>query len=531
LIDKQKVLNVITNRKYLIIAIAVIVAIGLGIVGIIIFQNAREISLANNTTPLTVMQYNLIRLEIFRLCFVLFFIAAAGAVGIMLVLKIKLEYIYLVAAFCLGTTYMFAITPFSVPDGHHHYQSAYIISGYMLFDEDPYMVDSRYFDYSRTAGHNNVPDAYLRLMDEGIYFVRGEAELIGVFDPYNTQYPIFYFPQALAISIARLIGLSFFGLFYLGRFFNLAFYVLCVTFSLKRLKTFRLPLFLIGLMPMTLHQAASYSYDNFPNAISMLFIAYAISCIYERDEFRWRDYAVLLVTGMLLAPAKVVYVPILFLIFIVAWKWKETIKKKAWVLAASIFVASVAFALLFFGASTADLAGDQFNWEGMPNYNLAFIMANPIETLKIFLRTLYHYYEYYFYSMFGQYLSGKTLDLPRWHMNITILLTFAGLLYGKRDEWQPNILQRVIFFVICGAVVFLNLTVLFLGWTSVGLEVVIGVTGRYFIPILPLALLILRFKKILISREAFRNAVICAFLVMQGAAVMQILNITISRYG
>lgn len=215
----------------------------------------------------------------------------------------------------------------------------------------------------------------------------------------------------------------------------------------------------------------------------------------------------------------------------VAWRWRSTINKKAWILAASIFAASAAFALLFFGTSTADLAGDQLNWEGKQNYNLAFILANPIQTLKIYLRTLYHYYEYYFYSMFGEHLSGKTLDLPRWFMNITILIIFAGLFYGKRDEWQPSILERLIFFTICGIVVFLNLTVLFLGWTSVGNAVVIGVTGRYFIPILPLALLMLRFKKVLIPYKAFRNVVICAFLVMQGAAIMYILNITIGRYG
>jgi len=284
-------------------------------------------------------------------------------------------------------------------------------------------------------------------------------------------------------------------------------------------------------MPMTLHQAASYSYDNFPNAVSILFIAYAISCIYERDSFRWRDYIVLLVTGMLLAPAKVVYVPIIFLVFMVAWKWKDTINKKAWILAASIFAASVAFALLFFGASTADLAGDQLNWEGQPNYNLAFVLANPLQTLTIFLRTLYLLGPSYFLGMFGELLSGITLHIPRWYIGIIIVLIFASVLHGKRDEWQLTIKERIILFVICSAVVFLNLFVLLLGWTSVIHDVVIGVAGRYFIPILPLALLILRFNKILISREAFRNVLICAFLVMQSAVVMYILNYTIGLYG
>ena len=530
MIDKEKVLSVITNRKYLIIAIAVLAAIGLSIVGILIYQSIQEFSHANDSTVLSETQVDLIRLEIFKLCFVLFLIAAAGSVGIMMVYKIKLEYIYLVAALCLGTAYMFSITPFSIPDGHHHYQSAYIISGYMLFEDNPYMVDSRHFDYSDTAGHYNIPQSYLRLMDEGIYILRGEAEFIHIPGPHWLDYPLFHFPQALGILIARIIGLSFFGLFYLGRFFNLVFYVLCVTFSIKRLKAFRLPVFLIGLMPMTLHQAASFSYDTLPNAISMLFIAYAISCIYERESFRWRDYVVLLVTGILLAPAKVAYIPIIFLILIVAWKWKEEIKKKAWILAATVIAASVTFALLIFGTRTEEFTGDQLNWEGLPNHDIAFVLENPLETIMIYLRSIRYFREDYFYGIFGEQLSGFSLELPRWYMNIIVLLVFASVIHGKKDQWQPSIKERIIYCCVCGAVVFLILTALFLGWTSQGHIVILGVAGRYFIPILPLALLVLRFKKILVPYITYQNAVILAFLVMQGSVIMYILDHTIDKF-
>ena len=132
--------------------------------------------------------------------------------------------------------------------------------------------------------------------------------------------------------------------------------------------------------------------------------------------------------------------------------------------------------------------------------------------------------------MFGGSLSGVSLHLPRLYIGIIILLILASVLHGKKAEWQFTTKERLLLFLICGAVVFLSLTVLFLGWTSVGHVVVIGLTGRYFIPILPLALLILRFKKVLIPREAFRNVVMCAFLVMQGAVIIYILNFTIGLY-
>jgi len=529
--DKSKTVNFITNRKYMITTISVLAGIGIVFTGILIFLNASELVAVDGASQISNIQYNIIRLEIFKLCFVLLLTATAGAICIMLVLKTKLEYIYLVAVLCLGISYMFAITPFSIPDGHHHYQSSYIISGYMLFNDDPYMIDTRHLDYRYSVGHSNIPEAYLRLMNEGVYIIRGDAELTGMIAPYSTQYPMWNIPQALGISIARLIGLSFFGVFYLGRIFNFLFYSVCTFFAIKRLNAFKLPMFLISLTPMILQQAASNSSDTFVNAVAFLFTAYAVSCIYEKDMFRWRDFCVLMILGVLLGPAKVVYLPIIFLIFVVAWRWKETIKGKAWILAALTVAASVAFAMLFFGASTTDLAGSQENWEGEQNYTLAFILANPFETLLMYLRTIYYFAPFYVLSLFGRYLSGLTIILPYWYVIVTIFLILAGVLYGKRDEWQPSVKERIIFALICAAVVFLNLTVLMLGWTSDTHEAILGVAGRYFIPILPLALLILRFKKFFISNDSFQSVVIFIFFLMQSTVVMYILNDTIEKYG
>jgi len=498
-----------------------------------ISQQAQYLMPNDGTSQTVETHNNLIRLEIFKLCFVVLLILTAGAVLIMLCLKIKLEYVYLTAALCLGLAYLFSITPLSGPDEPHHYQTSYILSGQLLFNEDPYNVDSGHFNYNHFAGHNNTPQAYLRLMDEGIGLTYGEAERVtlGVLDAYTSYSPLFYLPQALGISFARLIGLSFFGVFFMGRLFNLLFYVFCVMFSIKRLKAFRLPVFLIGLLPMSLHQAASFSYDSYINGISILFIAYAISCIYEKDSFELRDFIVLLVTGVLLAPAKIVYIPIVFLVFLVAWRWKETIKMKAWILAGTIVVAAFATVAIFMGTNVVEAAGEQsVNWEGGHNYTLSFILSNPLGTIMMFLRTIRRWYEFYWYSMFGQLLSGLTLGLPRWNINVTIILLFIAVVFGKRDEWQPSVKDRLIYIFICGAVVVLNLTAMLLGWTSDWHEVVLGVQGRYFIPILPLALLLLRFRKILIPHIAFSYAVIVAFLLMQSYSIMYVLNYTIGKF-
>ena len=524
------------NRKCIIIAILALTVIAMTITGVKIAMAVQNFLPDDALSEVNINHNDIVRLGIFRLCFFIFLIACMGVICIMLCINIKLEYIYLAAALCLGFAYMFSITPMSVPDEPHHYQSAHAVAGHIMLRKEPLLVENQYFDYNRLSGHHNVPEAYLRLMDEGVYINQDEATMNEIPRSYDISYPLSYFPQALGIAIARIIGLSFFGVFYLGRFFNLLFYSLCVSFSIKRLKAFQLPLFIIGLLPMSLHQAASYSYDGFINGLSMLFIAYAISCIYEKDIFHWRDYATLLILGILLVPAKLIYLPIIFLVFLVARRWYRTIKGKAWLLATSVALASViaayiiSFIIYDIGAADTFATGEGgLNWEGEHNYTLSFIISNPIETIIIFLRTLNLDYIYYINGVIGRYLSGLTLGLPVEYILIIIVILIAGCYYGKRDEWQPSIGERSVYILISVMVVGLCMAALLIGWTSDTHIVVLGVQGRYFTPLLPLAALIIRIRRFQISHKIYRNILIAGVLLIQGLIVRYILEYTVNK--
>jgi len=281
---------------------------------------------------------------------------------------------------------------------------------------------------------------------------------------------------------------------------------------------------------MCLHQAASYSYDNYANAISILFIAYAISCIYEKNMFSRKDYIILLMLGILLAPAKVVYLPIVFMVFLAVRRWKADIKGKAWAAAFSITGAAIVAALFIFVMRSGEFTGAGLNWEGETNYTLSFLFTNPVQAAEIFIRTLLDNIIYFTYGAFGRYLSGITLFVPRYFISISIALVVLGVLYGERDEWQPSIQDRIVYLLIFAAVVFLCLLSLFLGMTSDFHNRVIGVQGRYFTPLIPLFMLALRCKKLLIPKSFYQNAIIIAFLVVQGVIINYILNFTINNF-
>jgi len=473
---------------------------------------------------------NLLRLNIFRYSIFIFVAITAGAICIMLTYQIKLEFISIVAVLCIGTAYMFAVTPLSVPDEYHHYCSSYALSGYLLFDEDPFLVDSRHFDGSMFLIHHNVPSAYIKLINEGIYIEAGNpAEMIDLPEPYDITYPLAYFPQVLGVLIARLVGLSFLGIFYLGRVFGLLFYTLCVFLSIRRLKEFKLPLLLIALIPISMHQAASFSYDSFINGVAMLFFAYVISYIYEESAFRWSGYVMILVTAVLLAPAKAVYMPVILLVLLIAWRWKGEKKRNVWLLVSSVITAS--FIMLFiFCINAMDLSGGALNWEGQHNYTLSFVLAHPLRTLEMVVKSFWHYRVEYYNGVFGKYLSGFTMVLPDLHFSATIILLFAGVLYGKKDHWQPAIGDRVSFISVSAVVIVLCHVAMLIGWTSNTRSIIEGVQGRYFIPLLPLLLLSLRIRKLLIPYTLFRNALLIAYILIQCSAVMFILRFTIDQY-
>jgi len=525
-IKQNKLLKTITNRKYISIFIASLVLIAIIITIVSLINTSGEFSSTGDES---------VRLDVFKLYFVLLMIIGVGLVCILICMKKKLEYIYLTAAAFLGITYMFSITPLSVPDEYHHYPTTYVISSYMMFKDDPYTADGNHFDYRELAGHYNVPSAYLRLMDEGPMYKNEDAGTHEIqmrdTDTYAFDYPLIYLPQAIGVIFARLLGMGFFGVYYIGALFNLAFYIFCVTFSIKILNTFKLPFFMLGLLPMTLQQASSFSPDGFVNGVSILLIAYAISCIYENSSFRWRDCIVLLVLSLLLTPAKVAYFPIVFLIVLVAVKWREEIKAKAWIIAGGIIALSVSALVFLMGTTAMEIATEPtLNWEGGYNYTLSFILENPLETIKIFLRSAYHMREWYIYSTFGISLSGLTLDLPQWHIYIMIFLLLAGIIYGKKDEWQPVWWHRLVYLSIFAAVILLNMTAMFLGWTSDWHPVIIGIQGRYFIPAMPLLLLLLKNRFTQISKQLFHDCAVTGFVAIQCVSVMFVLNYTICLF-
>jgi uncharacterized membrane protein len=130
----------------------------------------------------------------------------------------------------------------------------------------------------------------------------------------NTWIP--YAPSAVVILIARAFHASPLAILYLGRLANLTGYVFLTWLALRILPSARLVLFSVALMPMTLHQAASLSWDSITFGIAFLFCAIVLQARENPHPLNNSGLGVLLLSVFILSLCKVDFalLPLLLLI-------------------------------------------------------------------------------------------------------------------------------------------------------------------------------------------------------------------------
>lgn len=470
------------------------------------------------------------QLKVFKICiqYLLCLLVAAAIMLAIIKYKVSIEKTVAVLAFVIGIFYLVTITPLSPPDEPHHYQSAYELSNFLLmkWDEAEKGFASD-FDYTNLAGHHNTANAYVRVMEDvGKQHIEGE--IIDIPKPRALDYFIEYLPQALGIALARLLNINFIKMFYLGRLFNLVFYVVLLYLAIKRTPKFKLMIGLVGLLPMSLHQAASYSYDAFINAVSFYLIASILKGICEEGMLSKRDYFCILVPALLLAPTKVVYVVLAFLsVLIPAHRFegtKDRIIKIGAIIAGSLLVLCVFRMTGLIARETQSIVS--LNAEGEHNYSIQYAIQNPLNTVAIFGKTLKSYGQFYVNTCLGSTLSGLSLVIPLVYIDAFKLILVLSSFNSEHSDFKMLKKYKIAFFFTVCIVILLTMYSMFTGHTSDTSELIEGVQGRYFIPILPLLLMIFN-NQVIVLRKDISKICIAIVMLLHAGVIDCIVNYTI----
>ncbi len=485
-------------------------------------------------------------------------VTAVGAGAAFFHFKWRLERIFLCLTLVLGVLYLYVLPPLSAPDEVRHYISAYQLSNRFLgihvdhadglvpvrledwFIEDscgdyqPYLrpdgvwaVDGDGADGAKVLGQTLTEETYRLIHEMGISGRKEPAQIdslygkdvpdqntvssglaLSVHQPVVTT-PFAYAAPSVGITLARLLHLNSLWLVYLGRLSNLILYAAVTYLAIRRLPLGKEVLFGVGLLPMTLHLAASFSYDALLLAGLFYFIAHCMYLAYEAERVRIADILILSVTMAIVGPCKMVYAVFMGLCLLIPVKkfggWRN------WLLSAACVLGAWGIFMILINSRTvtsyATETANYIDWAGEAGYSLTVLIHQPIHTLRLFFNTVVWQAELWHLTMIGAYLGNvdQVLDVP---YLLVVFLTVSLILLSLRKPGESLHLAgwgRVWVWGLCLLCCSAILASMLLAWTPVSSPIICGVQGRYFLPFLPVFLMTLKNDSVVLTRNCDRT--------------------------
>ncbi len=317
-------------------------------------------------------------------------------------------------------------------------------------------------------------------------------DIVEVSDSAKT-YPFFlYMFGAIGFVIARILNLNALLGCYLAQLINTIIFLITAYYSIKIIPFGKLAITSVIFMPMFLHQATSMSADSIINCITMIFISFTIYLIFKENTISKKEEIIFFILSVLLAISKYVYLPIIGLGLILIFSKNISKKQKIVMLTASIVIATASAIAYFVYSGSYDSAFNDYFAEQNINTTeqIKYIISNPIELLKTLKTTFTQKGNEYLYMAIGSNLGWLCIVVP--NIIITIYLIFMIMsCFVEKNTVSFSSKQKIFVSLISISVILLIVLGLYLTWTTVGANIVEGVQGRYFIPVLFLILLCL----------------------------------------
>lgn len=427
--------------------------------------------------------------------------------------KSKIENIFMFSALILGVMYVFIQTPYSNYDEPAHVETAYRLSNKLLGIEDSKEKEGDIYIRAEDS-REGLSDAWTTISTYKTVYDKltkssNNNELVQMKARNVNEVKYVYLPTAIAITLGRIINMGQIQILIFGRLFNLICFILASRYAIKKIPFAKMVIFTAAMLPMTLHQAASFSYDGPINGIAFLFIAYTMRLAYSNEKLLRKDYILFFIFLILLAPLKKVYILMISLILIIPKKrFKSGKQYKTFIITSFIFAI---LSYLFFNILEAITIIKQTDsvsvFSTEPAYTVSTIVHYPLWYMKILLNSFQKQLIGFFESGF---ICIYLVNTSRILTYVFIILGILSALAYDKEKIYIKRKDKFLFIAFIITIVIALYTAGFL-WTSVGKDVIQGVQGRYIIPFIPIILLLFRMKKV---RRTRVNDRILMFLII-----------------
>lgn len=295
---------------------------------------------------------------------------------------------------------------------------------------------------------------------------------------------ILYIPQAIGIGCAKIFNLNVIWMMWLARFMNLLMYAIMCSNAIRITPRLQKLLFFLAVFPMSIQQAASCSVDATINGSAILFVAFFLKLRYS-DKIRIKEYVLLWGMGTFIAVAKVTNIFIAGLILLLPIKRKEEKTKELLCKICMVVSIVVIGALHYYYTTTFAPILQQTEYLTSMNVNsgaqIQYILNNFKDWLYYFVMTVFNqswgYVEQL--NVYG-WLSYSCPFLS------LIMVYMFGKLCAEEEGVNFSKIERLLIVLMVLGIYGATCLALYIGWSPVGNKEVLGVQGRYFIPMLVL---------------------------------------------
>lgn len=358
-----------------------------------------------------------------------------------------------------------------VPDEQAHFLRSYEIANYSLV--------SHHVGDNNRGGH--IMHWGLHHYNDKTVNINKESTDIYEFSGASLYSPISYLPQAIGIKVTGWVTQKVYKIYKGGRAANALISLVISILALYFMPFGRKIMFTIMLMPMTMQEMVSMAPDSLVNSLSMLWIAYILNLAYTDRKITRKTIAIIATMGITLAMLKIIYIVLLLTLLILPSE-KFPNKRHYFYTGGLIAISALILNLIWLKISS------QFLIEYNPGVNsssqIMNILTSPFNYFSTIIYTTMTYAEFYVKSGTGTCLGWlNMMTSPYVWISILLALTYETL---RCNETPANIKTKdiVLLFTCCFTCILLIYTSLYVQWTPVNNNIVNGVQGRYFLPLL-----------------------------------------------
>ena len=433
-----------------------------------------------------------------------------------------IEWNFLVIATLMGLVYFMLLPEYVTPDEGRHINTAYDVSDAILrYDRENNELETEAGTFVSNALER---DKYNDYMYQLIRTNKGDNNKKCTDDPVIDTPSYQYWLSGLGISIGRILHLGVARTLFLGSFANFLFYIISFFYAIKKTPLGKRILVVLGIMPMTMQQVTSYSYDCIVISLAVVYVALVLKELYSKcTKYEW---VVFIISLLLLLPTKqgadFSMTGLLVLMGLKIRKENKILFKKIMKIIAIGIVLLLVYSVYNHFSKPSEGTG-MIEWANAPAYSISYLITNIPRLFILIGNTIYEKMDFYFISMIGGSLGWFQVQIP---ITIVCLIAFilVGVSFKSEDEHLELTFNTKIAFGVISAICFACIEAgMLLGWTPIYYRSVEGVQGRYFLPFILLLLLTLKNKK-LVLKTKYADFLVFGMVLLQLPIVISIME-------